>query len=127
MIARAHQLVQEGYKYMFDEQLVTVWSAPNYCYRCGNMASIMTVHEDGSRTFTVYDAAAENDRDKGQGRRIVSLLLPLLEIGLLKLLSRRVICRTLYDTRSFIFSMTILVILLDGCYIRIRIGTPRHD
>ncbi|KAF9007076.1 Metallo-dependent phosphatase-like protein [Cyathus striatus] len=69
LIARAHQLVQEGYKYMFDSQLVTVWSAPNYCYRCGNLASIMTVHDDGSQSFMVYDAAEENERDKGMQTR----------------------------------------------------------
>lgn len=32
-MARAHQLVMEGYKTHFHETVVTIWSAPNYCYR----------------------------------------------------------------------------------------------
>lgn len=58
---------------MFDNQLVTVWSAPNYCYRCGNSASIMQVKEDGTTDFKVYMAAEENERDsKSEAARRVS-------------------------------------------------------
>ena len=56
VIARAHQLVMEGYKWMFDESLVTVWSAPNYCYRCGNVAAVMNVTETDIK-FLTFEAA----------------------------------------------------------------------
>jgi len=44
LIARAHQLVMEGYKELFDKTLVTVWSAPNYCYRSAHAPSLWPRH-----------------------------------------------------------------------------------
>lgn len=60
-ILRAHQLCQEGFQVLYNDQLSTVWSAPNYCYRCGNMASVLEVGQNCERIFNVFDAAPEND------------------------------------------------------------------
>lgn len=43
LTVRAHQLVMEGYNYTHNQQLLTLFSAPNYCYRCGNQAAIMEI------------------------------------------------------------------------------------
>ncbi|KAK7723762.1 sporulation-induced protein [Diaporthe eres] len=69
-IARAHQLVNEGYKYHFPEKsVVTVWSAPNYCYRCGNVASIMTVDTNLDTKFSIFSAVPDDQRHVPAGRR----------------------------------------------------------
>lgn len=63
LICRAHQLVQEGFKYMFpEESLVTVWSAPNYCYRCGNIASILAFDGEGGKSEKIFHAVPDEDR-----------------------------------------------------------------
>ena len=56
-----HQLVQEGLKYTFPEKsLVTVWSAPNYCYRCGNVASMLAFDDKMERTVKYFTETPEN-------------------------------------------------------------------
>ncbi|KAI1780890.1 Metallo-dependent phosphatase [Hypoxylon cercidicola] len=70
LIARAHQLVNEGYKYHFPQSsVVTVWSAPNYCYRCGNVASIMSVDRNLDPKFSIFSAVPDDMRHVPAGRR----------------------------------------------------------
>ena len=52
----------DGYKFMFNDTLVTVWSAPNYCYRCGNVAAILELDEQLNRNFKVFEAAPQEAR-----------------------------------------------------------------
>ena len=52
----------EGYKVSFDQKLSTIWSAPNYCYRCGNIAAILIIDQDFNRTYKIFEASKQENR-----------------------------------------------------------------
>lgn len=78
-LVRAHQLCNEGYVSYWKGKCLTVWLAPNYCYRCGNKASVLEIHSTGvdskaagdvlpGQFFNVFEASPENDDDTLSGK-----------------------------------------------------------
>lgn len=64
-ITRAHQVAANGYQLHFDGLVSTVWSAPNYMYRSGNLASVMRIshnEREFSLWFNVFDAVPRSER-----------------------------------------------------------------
>lgn len=53
LIVRAHQVVEDGYEFQCDRQLVTVFSAPNYCGDFDNAGAMMVVKEGLVCSFNV--------------------------------------------------------------------------
>jgi protein phosphatase len=51
MVIRAHQVVQDGYEIMVGRQLITVFSAPNYCAQFNNKAAVVCIDADLQVSF----------------------------------------------------------------------------
>ena len=78
LLARAHQLVMEGYNWAHDRNVVTIFSAPNYCYRCGNQAAIMEIDDHLKYTFLQFDPEPRERKDpvsKGDPTRMPDYFL----------------------------------------------------
>ena len=57
LICRAHQAIMDGFEFPFPDNqfLVTVFSAPNYCYEYENKGAILNVEENLMCNFTVLE------------------------------------------------------------------------
>ena len=66
LICRAHQVVEDGYEFFARRQLVTIFSAPNYCGEFDNAGAMMSVDETLMCSFQILKPAEKKQRF-GQG------------------------------------------------------------
>ena len=64
VVYRAHQLCKDGYQILFGGKLATVWSAPNYCHRYENTASVLELDEQMNEHFNMFEDSPMSTREK---------------------------------------------------------------
>lgn len=57
LLCRAHQVVEQGFQFFAGRQLVTVFSAPNYCGEFDNAGAIMVVDANLTCSFQIIPPA----------------------------------------------------------------------
>jgi len=66
LVCRAHQVVEDGYEFFAKRQLVTIFSAPNYCGEFDNSGALMSVDESLMCSFQILRPV---ENKKGAGNR----------------------------------------------------------
>lgn len=64
LVVRAHQVVEDGYEFFAGRELVTVFSAPNYCGEFDNAGAMMTVDDTLMCSFQILKPAANTQRNR---------------------------------------------------------------
>ena len=75
LFVRAHQVVEDGYEFFASRQLVTLFSAPNYCGEFDNAGAIMSIDETLMCSFHILKPAVAIDTlSPAQDRRATGML-----------------------------------------------------
>jgi len=69
LLVRAHQVVEDGYEFFAGRELVTLFSAPNYCGQFDNAAAMMTVDDTLMCSFQILKPADGRSTRFAQGSR----------------------------------------------------------
>ena len=64
LVCRAHQVVEDGYEFAAKRQLVTLFSAPNYCGEFDNAGAMMSVDETLMCSFQILKPLKEKKKFK---------------------------------------------------------------
>ncbi|CAN1729241.1 Serine/threonine-protein phosphatase PP1 [Linum perenne] len=62
LVCRAHQVVEDGYEFFADRQLVTIFSAPNYCGEFDNAGAMMSVDDTLMCSFQILKPADKKSK-----------------------------------------------------------------
>ncbi|KAI9599003.1 Metallo-dependent phosphatase-like protein [Syncephalis fuscata] len=64
LVCRAHMVVEDGYEFFGDRQLVTIFSAPNYCGEFDNYGGVMGVSDELLCSFELLKPVDEPFRNR---------------------------------------------------------------
>jgi serine/threonine-protein phosphatase PP1 catalytic subunit len=67
IVVRGHQVVEDGYEFFAKRQLVTLFSAPNYCGEFDNAGAVMNVDRNLLCSFQILKPQALKDRRSANG------------------------------------------------------------
>nr|POF12172.1 serine/threonine-protein phosphatase pp1 isozyme 4 [Quercus suber] len=62
LVCRAHQVVEDGYEFFAERQLVTIFSAPNYCGEFDNAGAMMSVDDSLMCSFQILKPADKKSK-----------------------------------------------------------------
>ena len=68
LICRGHQVVEDGYEFFAKRQLVTIFSAPNYCGEFDNAGGVMSVDENLMCSFQILRPSTQKTMQDTQGK-----------------------------------------------------------
>ncbi|OON18451.1 Ser/Thr phosphatase family protein [Opisthorchis viverrini] len=89
LICRAHQVVEDGFEFFHRRQLVTLFSAPNYCGEFDNAGGMMTVDENLTCSFQVLKPSEKKAKYQYHGMTPVTQQQPAALYGYIDLWFRK--------------------------------------
>jgi hypothetical protein len=78
---RGHQVVEDGYEFLFDRKVVTLFSAPNYCGEFDNCGAMMTVDNNMKCSFKLLKPIQKSKLSNPKRQSRVSVAKKIREPG----------------------------------------------